>query len=154
MIEWARISIDRLSMDVHSTVELTRQQAEAILQDFVCTQGRVISSMAEQHQVQQAMIKVVQLSDYQTIGICADTVEQALVALDGYLQAFGQTRNSVATSVPNLESGVYLKFNTQRRSLYWDAYVGPYRGVLVTCQSDQPDGAGGTYGHLPLSLFN
>jgi hypothetical protein len=141
-------------MNIPSSIELTRQQAEAILQDFVCTQGRAIPSTAKQHQVQRAIVKVVQLSDYQTIGICADTAEQALVALEAYLQAFGQTRDPVATSVPTLQSGIYLKFNTQRRSLYWDAYMGPHRGVLVTCQSNQPDETGGTYGHLPLSLFD
>ncbi len=37
-------------------------------------------------------------------------------------------------------------------SYYLDQYTGEYRGVLVSCQSED-DLIAGTYGHFPLDLF-
>ena len=38
-------------------------------------------------------------------------------------------------------------------SYYLDDYIGKYRGVLVSCQSED-DKIVGTYGHFPLDLFS
>jgi len=48
---------------------------------------------------------------------------------------------------------VYIKYNTQRQASYLDSYTGTYRGVLVSCQSEN-DQLVGTYGHFPLDLFS
>jgi hypothetical protein len=50
------------------------------------------------------------------------------------------------------EGAVYLKFNTQKMTYYLDSYTGSYRGVLVSCKSEN-DTLVGTYGHFPLDLF-
>lgn len=51
-----------------------------------------------------------------------------------------------------VDGAVYLKFNTQKMTYYLDSYTGSYRGVLVSCQSEN-DTLVGTYGHFPLDLF-
>jgi predicted ATP-grasp superfamily ATP-dependent carboligase len=137
----------------HLVTDLTVQQARKILEAFSCTQGKVLESETEKQQVRQALLFLTSLSDYQTLGICADSEAQALEALHSYLKALGYMKMVEAEASPNAKDGVYLKFNTQRQSLYWDAYSGEYRGVLVTCQMNTPSDLGGTYGHFPLNLF-
>jgi Domain of unknown function (DUF1824) len=134
--------------------QLTLQQAEAILQPFNSTQPPLIRPGNEQLVIRQALLQLTCLSEYQTLGICADGFMEGMNALNQYLNALGHAefRQSLAQPIP--EGAVYLKYNTQRQTLYCDAYTGPYRGVLVTCQSHQLNGSGGTYGHLPIDLFS
>ncbi len=48
---------------------------------------------------------------------------------------------------------IYLKYNSQKQSYYFDEYTGEYRGVLVAVQGENEDIIG-TYGHFPLDLFS
>ncbi|MGL5508894.1 MAG: DUF1824 family protein [Microcoleaceae cyanobacterium] len=48
---------------------------------------------------------------------------------------------------------MYIKFNGMKQTYHLDSYQGEYRGVLVSCQSSDPQMVNGTYGHLPLDLF-
>jgi hypothetical protein len=135
-------------------MHLSTEQAQAILTPFVCTHVRPLESDADKQQVQQALLCLTQQSDYQTLGVCAESLAEGLQALQTYLQALGHPITVNTSHLPAIAGGVYLKFNTQRQSLHCDSYTGEYRGVLVTCQSNQPNAVGGTYGHLPLDLFN
>nr|WP_275574949.1 DUF1824 family protein [Neosynechococcus sphagnicola] len=126
-----------------------------MLAAYSCNQNTPINSSQEKIQVRQALLAVIGEFDYQTLGICADTMTEAFQALQSYLQGFGLAfgAETQLESLPATTGGVYLKFNTQRQSFYSDTYTGSYRGVLVTCQSHDPQRSGATYGHFPLDLF-
>jgi hypothetical protein len=68
-----------------------------------------------------------------------------------YFNANGDKIVSVGEKT-TVEGAVYIKFNTQKKTYYLDSYTGSYRGVLVSCQSEN-DTLVGTYGHFPLDLF-
>ncbi len=99
--------------------------------------------------IRQALILVVSQSDYQILGICADTDTEGIVALKSYAQALGYPE-------PNLKDhiygSVYIKYNPKSGLCYLDAYIGEHRGVLVSCQSAS-GGINQMFGHLPLDLF-
>lgn len=92
-------------------------------------------------------------ADYQTLGICADTLPQAKQAMESWLQALGVTVN---LDLPGQEGAVYLKFNTLKGAWYLDSYTGDSRGVLIAFHSSDPEIAEmvGTYGPFPLDLFD
>ncbi|MBE9080150.1 DUF1824 family protein [Romeria aff. gracilis LEGE 07310] len=93
------------------------------------------------------------LSDYQTIGVCADSLAQAQAALRAYIAALSQPKR---LDIPPREGAVFLKFNTLNSAWYADSYSGPSRGVLVTYHASEPevDAVNGTYGPFPLDLFS
>lgn len=92
------------------------------------------------------------LSDYQTLGICADHVEQARCAMQQFLVALGV---STKLTLPAQTGSVYLKFNTLRESWHLDSYTGQSRGVIITFHSSDPEVmvVSGTYGPFPFDLF-
>lgn len=132
---------------------VTRDQAEDYLKRFVCQTDTLALSSLEQEATRNALLTLVAGSDYQTLGVCADTLSGAIAALNQYLQALGHQQQVQPTELPPIAEPVYLKYNTRKAAWYADGYPGSYRGVLVTCQSDFEDGVVGTYGHLPLDLF-
>lgn len=139
---------------------LTLASARELLKVFVDCPGsrpRVELDHVDRDQVRQALLLLVAESSYQTLGICADTADQAFQALGEYLVAFGYHWDQDAQTVQVLQTeitgSVYVKFNTRTGSCYLDRYGGLDRGVLVTCQSEYDSEAVGTYGHVPLNLF-
>ncbi len=94
-----------------------------------------------------------EMSEYQTLGICADSVAAAKAALKGYVAALSQPIN---LDLPEQTGAVYLKFNTLKNAWYLDGYSGKSRGVLVTYHTSEPelDSVNGTYGPFPLDLFS
>jgi hypothetical protein len=90
-------------------------------------------------------------SDYQILGVCADTAEQAIAALHTYLQAFGLTDLPVPAAIAGV---VYLKYNPKTGLCYLKPYEGEHRGVLVSCQSAYDGDVNETFGHFPLDLFD
>ncbi len=108
--------------------------------------------------IQATLHTIVTHSDYQILGICADTLEQGQKTLVAYAQACGytvewstfQNRQQPSTSA----SGVYIKYNPESGLLYASDYDGSHRGVLVACQSASASGLNEMYGHLPLDLFD
>ncbi|MEM8501808.1 MAG: DUF1824 family protein [Cyanobacteria bacterium P01_D01_bin.1] len=94
-----------------------------------------------------------EMSEYQTLGICADSVFEAEAALKGYVAALSQPIN---IDLPEQTGAVYLKFNTLKNAWYLDGYSGESRGVLVTYHTSEPelDDVNGTYGPFPLDLFS
>ena len=140
-------------MSTQNPTNLTVEEAQKILRAFSCTDTKSVDSEAEKVLLRQAILLLASLSDYQNLGICADTTAQGFLALETYLKALGYEANFDQADTSALLSPVYIKFNIQRKLYYLDSYTGKYRGVLVTCQSSQNESINGTYGHLPLDLF-
>lgn len=97
-------------------------------------------------------------SEYQTLGICADSLSSAEKALKAYVAALSQP---IQVDLPEADpaeagGGVFLKFNTLKNAWYLDGYSGSSRGVLVTYHTSEAelDAVNGTYGPFPLDLFD
>ena len=105
---------------------------------------------SEKALIRQALLLLTSLSDYQILGICADTVVQGLLALKTYSEALGYQPTLDSAPIPG---SVYIKFNPKSGLCYLDSYLGKHRGVLVSCQSSQDGSINEMYGHLPLDLF-
>lgn len=109
-------------------------------------------SDAEQDAIRKALIVLTQYSDYQILGICADSASQAIQALKDYSIALGIP---VPQSWPEQPAGAtYLKLNPKLGRCYVDSYTGDHRGVLISYQSAYDGGINEMYGHLPLDLFS
>ncbi len=105
----------------------------------------------DREQLQQALLQVANHSDYQMLGICADSFAQGRQALETYAAALGYTQIPIPEPI---DGPVYIKFNPRSGGCYVDSYVGSHRGVLVSCQSAEEPGINEMYGHLPLDLFS
>lgn len=134
-------------MSAKNSTHLTLEKAQNILKDFNCIDKPVI---AEKVFIREALLLIKSFSDYQILGICADTTAQGILALKTYSAALGYDAKLDLTPV---EGAVYIKFNSQTKLCYLDSYSGNYRGVLVSCQSPQYGSINEMYGHLPLDLF-
>lgn len=130
---------------------LTLDAAQNVLKQFVCLERSPASALPEAPLVRQALLLVAAHSDYQILGICADTIAQATTALKLYLIALGY---EASPEVPPVEGAVYVKFNPSRDRCHVASYNGTHRGVLVSCQSAYEGDVNETFGHLPLDLFN
>ncbi len=131
---------------------LTVDDALKILKDYSCLQIKIVDFEADKHKLRQAIQLVSELCDSENIGICADNFQQGFKTLKSYLKALGFPNDlDIPNTVPKSHS-VYIKFNTETMSYYVDNYTGSYRGVLISCQSDDHKLVG-TYGHFPLNLF-
>lgn len=91
-------------------------------------------------------------SEYQTLGICASTLAEAIATLKSYVSALSQP---IQVDIEPRDGAVFLKFNTLKNAWYVDGYTGDSRGVLVTYHTSEPelDDVNGTYGPFPLDLF-
>ncbi len=137
-------------MPTQNSTHLTLQEAQELLKPFNCIANKSISSESEKALIRQALLLLIEHSDYQILGICADTAAQGLSALKSYAEALGYP--SLFDLQP-IEGSVYIKFNPKTGLCYLDSYTGSHRGVLVSCQSAYEDGINDMYGHLPLDLF-
>jgi len=137
-------------MSTQNSTNLTRQEAQNLLKPFNCIEGKSVNSESEKALVRQALLLLTELSDYQILGICADTVHQGLSALKTYSEALGYEPN---LDLDSFDGPVYIKYNPKTGLCYLDSYTGGYRGVLVSCQSAYEGGINDMYGHLPLDLF-
>jgi len=119
---------------------------------YDCASTKNLELSIELSELRNSLLLVAKLASSQRLGICADNFQQGFATLTSYLKAFGYPHNleQDLTIVPN--EPVYLKFSTQKMSYYADKYTGTYRGVLISCQSEE-DLVSGTYGHFPLDLF-
>ena len=132
-------------------VELSLTEAIALLKEYSCTEQKPIKTEPEKHRLQTAILRVAQCCETKNLGICADNANQGFASLEGYLRAMGFTPDfSTEASQPNDEP-VYLKYNCEKQTYYQSFYPENYRGVLLSCISEEE--FGGTYGHFPLDLF-
>jgi hypothetical protein len=144
-----QIYIDLKLMSQNST-SLTIQEAQQLLEPFNCIENKSINSEAEKALIRQALLLLNEHSDYQILGICADTSAQGLSALKSYGHALGY---QPPLNLDPIDGSVYIKFNPKTGLCYLDSYTGTHRGVLVSYQSAYEDGINEMYGHLPLDLF-
>lgn len=100
--------------------------------------------------LRQSLLLAAEASDYQILGICADTLAEAIQALESYAAAL---RYAPEPNLPTIEEAVYIKFNPNTGLCYASPYSGTHRGVLVSCQSVDETGVNEMFGHLPLDLF-
>jgi Domain of unknown function (DUF1824) len=127
--------------------------AQQLLGTFSCMEVKTVESPAEAVQLRQALVLIGTQVDFVNLGICADTPELGLAALASYAKALGYTVAIAPTDLNASIAPVYIKFNGQRQTYYLDSYAGTYRGVLVSCHSLVDEAMSGTYGYLPLDLF-
>jgi hypothetical protein len=137
-------------METSSMSALTLAEAHQLLKQFDCVTPADRPLPPQRDRLKQALLVVVEQSDYQMLGICAETIAAGKAALETYTQALGYQLDSEPTPI---EGAVYIKFNTKTNSCYASSYEGEYRGVLVSCQSAYETGLNEMYGHLPLDLF-
>jgi hypothetical protein len=129
---------------------LSREVAHATLKQFDCLK---LTEAFDADLVRRSLLWVAEQSDYQMLGICADSLEQGVATLAAYAEALGYQPNLALAPVAEEAAGVYIKFNPNSDGCYASAYEGEHRGVLVSCQSAFEDGVNEMYGHLPLDLF-
>ena len=118
---------------------------------FSCLETPPTLSAEERADIRQRLLLFNQLSDYQTLGVCADTLAQGKAAMKQYIAALGAPVN---LDLPHQDGPVYLKFNTLKAAWYLDGYSGPSRGVLVSYHASDAEEVNGTYGPFPLDLFD
>jgi hypothetical protein len=128
----------------------TAEEARKLLNKFNCLDIAPILKPSEKVSIRRALALVAGLSDYQILGICADTAELGMLAMKTYSQALGY---EAPNNLPIIEGPVYIKLNGKNGLCYLDSYAGHHRGVLVSCQSYNTEGINEMYGHLPLDLF-
>jgi len=115
--------------------------------------GPIDLAEAQKQPVRDALLWLNDMSEYQTLGICAEGLAEAETALKGYVTALSQP---IQVDLPADQAGaVFLKFNTLKNAWYLDGYSGESRGVLVTYHTSEPEleDVNGTYGPFPLDLF-
>ncbi|HAO10809.1 MAG TPA: DUF1824 domain-containing protein [Planktothrix sp. UBA8407] len=132
---------------------LTISDAQTILNGFICTDVTPNISEQEKVDIQTALLLLNRESEYQMIGICADSMEEALTGLKDYLKAFEYDINVEDNTLESLSGAVYLKFNGRSQTFYISPYLEKYRGALISFQSTEENGINGVYGHFPLDLF-
>lgn len=131
----------------------TQNSAETFLNQFICREDIDGIPEDERAKIREALTLLIPQSDYQTLGVCADDLSQAVTALNHYLKGLGHDLSLEKPEDKIPKGSVFLKYNTRKQGYYLDRYEGPYRGVLVSLQSDYVEGLQGTYGHFPLNLF-
>lgn len=137
-------------MSTPNHTNLTVSEAKKILNKFNCLDIAPVVKPSEKVLIRQGLLLLTSLSDYQILGICADTEEEGMLATKTYSQALGY---EVPSNLPPIEGPVYIKLNGKNGLCYLDSYAGHHRGVLVSCQSYKEGGINEMYGHLPLDLF-
>ncbi|WP_341527079.1 DUF1824 family protein [Nostoc sp. UHCC 0302] len=137
-------------MSISNHHNLSAEEAKKILNKFNCLDIAPVLKPSEKVGVRSALILLTSLSDYQILGICADTAEEGILAMKTYSLAFGYQAPS---NLPASEGPVYIKLNGKNGLCHLDSYAGHHRGVLVSCQSYDEGGINEMYGHLPLDLF-
>jgi hypothetical protein len=130
---------------------MTRDEAVKLLRLFTCIDRLSPEQMPTPGDIRAAIAIVREHSDYQILGICADDQAQGQKAMTAYIQALDYR---FQPEVPPVDGPIYIKYNPKLRSCHSDAYVGDHRGVLVSCQSTDPEDVNELFGHLPLDLFD
>ena len=141
------IDLDAVPMPPTS---LTLQNAHNILVGFNDMQPKHIHSDLEAQQVRAAVLCLAKASDYQILGVLADSFAQGWQALSSYTKALGV---GIPPQMQPVPGPVYFKFNFQSGRCYVEPYTGQDRGVLVSYHSDYDGDPNDMYGHLPWDLF-
>ncbi|AFZ48558.1 protein of unknown function DUF1824 [Cyanobacterium stanieri PCC 7202] len=124
-----------------------------VLKEYSGIKTKIPASETEKIELQKSLLSVIHEADYCNVGICASSYDEGFSALQNYLKAFDYVLDISRHEVDGDEP-IYIKFNGEKLSHTVSDYSGEYRGVLITIFSDVNDSILGTYGHLPLSLFD
>jgi hypothetical protein len=135
------------------STSLTLETAQNLLEQFTRIEIQSQTQAKEIDEIRQALLLLADHSDYQMLGICADSLLEALTTLSIYLTKLGYNIDIDSNRINPIKGAVYLKFNGRNQSYYASAYLEKYRGVLISYQSSDEAGVNGTYGHFPLDLF-
>ncbi len=133
-----------------NAITLTFSDAHALLKQIDHNPQSSTPTIVDRDLVRRALELVTERSDYQIFGVCADSFQQGMTALAGFLTALGYS--DIPTLQP-IQGTVYIKFKPNSDVCYVEPYNGQHRGVLISCQSYYADGISEMYGHLPLDLF-
>lgn len=130
-------------------IKKVRQQ----LAQFSCLAVPPQLSNQQKQELVKALLWFSDMADYETLGICTDTLSAGKAATEAYVAKLARP---ISLDLPPRDGAVYLKFNTLKGAWYLDDYVGPNRGVLVSFHASVPDYdlVNGTYGPFPLDLFD
>ena len=134
-----------------TTADLTAIRKQ--LTRFSCLETPPTLSAIEAAEIREALLLFNTLSDYQTLGVCADDLPKAKAAVEAYVAALSRP---LQLNLDSRQGAVYLKFNTLNGAWYLDDYPGSSRGVLVSFHASEVevDIVNGTYGPFPLNLFD
>lgn len=135
------------------STSLTIKTAQNLLEQFTRIEIQSQTLPKAIDEIRQALLLLADHSDYQMLGICADSLLEALTTLSTYLTKLGYNIDIDSNRINPIKGAVYLKFNGRNQSYYASAYLEKYRGVLISYQSSDEAGVNGTYGHFPLDLF-
>ncbi len=138
-------------MSFQASTNLTVQEAQELLRQFICLDREPSTPKLDYATVRDALLLVVDRSDFQIFGICADNAIQGQQALHSYLTALNRDERPDIVSTTN--DAVYIKYNPKTGRCHAEPYTGNHRGVLVSCQSAEDDDINETFGHLPIDLF-
>ncbi len=114
------------------------------------TSGKSLQDSMPRDEIYKALTLVLDESEYQNLGICAENHSEGLLALQQYLAAFGE---EVQPTCADPGKPLYIKYNGKTQGCYSEPYDGVHRGVIISCQSSYDDGVNETFGHFPLDLF-
>lgn len=139
-------------MNTQNATMLELQTMRQQLARFSCLQEAPLLTETDASKVRETLLAFNDASDYQTLGVCADDVVTARLAVETYVAALNR---SIQLDLEPRPGPVYLKFNTLNGAWYLDDYPGSSRGVLVSFHASEPAATmiNGTYGPLPLTLF-
>lgn len=115
--------------------------------------GNLTPTESEAQAIRAALNTQAAQASYLTLGVCAQTVAEAIQALNQYLAGLQLDLAVETAALPALNEAVYVKFNTRSHQLQGDRYGGRDRGVLVSTQGDYDHQICATYGYFPLDLF-
>lgn len=120
---------------------------------FSCLEVAPTLTDEETQAVREALLLFNELSEYQTLGICADDLATVKAATEAYVAVLSRP---IQLELEPRKGPVFLKFNTLKGAWYLDDYPGASRGVLVSFHTTEPemDAVNGTYGPFPLDLFD
>lgn len=135
-------------MTIPKTTPLDIDSACRLLRQFNCATQQ--PTLTDRARLQEALQVVAEASDYQILGICADSLVEGVRALKAYTAALGYAPEADLAAI---EGAVYIKFNPRSGLCYANTYSGSHRGVLVSCQSAEETDVNEMFGHLPLDLF-
>jgi hypothetical protein len=130
---------------------MTPIEATKLLRLYTCIDRLAPAQIPNPQTTRDALMLVREHSDYQILGICADSLTVGQTVLHQYLEAL---QYQFKPEVPPIDGPIYIKYNPKRRSCHSAKYVGEHRGVLISCQSDFDEDINELFGHLPLDLFN
>lgn len=141
------------SPEVRDAIELLQQFTiidAAREGSTLVSSNKNLSAELSRESVYEALTLVLNGSEYQLIGICAENYAEGTLALQQYLAAFGY---EVEPTIADPGQPIYIKYNSKTEGCYSKPYDGDHRGVIISCQSSYDDEVNETFGHLPLDLF-